>query len=650
MRPALHRRLAVFSCLAASLLGGTPGSALGQTGVPVESATPALTDAGRVRVYDEHLRFLANPFLEGRGPGTTGNRIAADYVEFQFARLGLRPAFSPEHSTQGENAARTSGFKQEFTAGQRAHATASSLTTQGRTEGFAHVALGFSGSASASGPLVFVGYGIQSGGPDKSYSTFAENDDLTGKVAVLLRFEPMNAEGKSKWRSEKTDGSWTSAAAIAPKLKAVLSRKPAGLIVVAPPGADDPRVNTMETTEGTARWTQPAEIPVVYLKPAEVDALLASVGSGQTLRALREQADERGGVVELGQTPVNLSVQLDRSPRITWNVGAILPGSGALADQYVIVGAHYDHVGYGFTGGSRTDEYGIIHPGADDNASGTAGLLLAARMLREQLEQNPGDRRSVLFTAFSAEEMGLLGSAFMIKNLPIEAKNVTAMLNMDMIGRLRDNSIELAGTGTAEGFNQILEPHITASGLTVKKTPGGRGPSDHATFYGAGVPVLHFFTGLHDQYHTPRDTMDLIDPAGAAKIVALVTDVTKDLATRAEPLVFTSTDRGTKASDPAQSTVGGVKVRFGIAPASYGEDEPGVPVGEVYPGTSAAEAGIKAGDRLLRWNGEAVESVEAWMPMLSKHKPGDIVDVTLKRGSEELTVRVTLKGRDSGAK
>lgn len=674
MEKHTHRReiwgalVIAVGVVACAWTGGGRGGALGQSVSPGavvgrESGERGESLAKATEAYRTDLMFLANPFLEGRGPGTRGNAIAADYIERRLRDLGLEPAIRSAEN-EGEVQREVAGFKQAFTAGrsavcvqQRLIAGAGSDKVVGIERGV--VALGFSGSAGASGELVFVGYSIQGGGADKSYSTFAETDDLTGKVCVMLRFEPMNAEGKSVWR-KASDGPWTVAAGLSAKIQETLKRGAAGLIIVNTPGADDPRVSKAETTEGTSRWMREIDAPAVLISPEAFEALLTGVGEARTAMQLREAADAAGGISRLGDKAVELQVVIERSMRTTWNVAGVLAGVGELKDEYVIVGAHYDHVGYGYTGGSRTDEYGIVHPGADDNASGTSGLLMAAKELKERFAGSSRARRSIMFVAFSAEEMGLIGSREFVKNCPIDAKNIYAMLNMDMIGRLRDNGLELAGTGTAEEFEEVLASLIEGSGLNVKQTPGGRGPSDHATFYGAGVPVLHFFTGLHEEYHTPRDTAATINFEGAVRTVQFVAETARALSERQGALTFKSTsarmarakEEEAKAAEdaPAGPSMRNMKIRFGIAPGNYGDENQGVLVDDVFAGTSAAEAGIVKGDVLVKWSGEAIVDVGGWMQQMMKHSPGDVVDVTIKRGGEERVVRVTLKSRDQVAR
>lgn len=681
----ISRRIAAFTMLIAGFAAAAgiaqPDIAPASKPQADISATSPTISPNELRTYRSDVEFLANPFMEGRGPGTRGNEIAAEYIASQFLKLSLRRVFvasQEEHDalphSQQNRQRMYSSFRQEFTAGTRAalidaKIESPALHYKGGQPDVGHnfSVLGFSASAKVKAPLAFVGYSIEKGGPDGAYSTYPKDSGdkpLEGKIAVMFRFEPMGDDGKSLWR--KTDDVlWSPAAAVNEKIQAAVKRGAAGIILVSPPDCADERSKKLESTEATARWTRTLDIPVFMMTPEAAQSLLqAHDPQKRDINAWRALADKEGGIVSLDDQSVVMEAKIDRSPRTTWNVAGVLPGSGALANEYIIIGAHYDHVGYGYTGGSRSDEYGIVHPGADDNASGTAGLLLLAQKLSaeyaaaEKSSKSP-DRRSILFIAFSAEEMGLIGSREFIKNSPIEAKQIYAMINLDMIGRLREGKLELSGTGTGEGLADAIRPALDASGLKMSISPGGRGPSDHASFYGAGIPVLHFFTGLHEQYHTPRDTVDTINFEGGVQVSNTIAAVTNILAMRSEPMPFTSTDRPRKKADeqaagphdqgqgPASGPgLTGVKVRFGIAPGNYADGEVGVLVGEVYPDTSAAEAGILTGDRLLRWNGKEIGDVEGWMTYLAEHKPGDVVDVGIQRKGEELVVKVTLKSRD----
>ncbi len=716
------------------------------------------------QVFHQHLVTLTSPFFEGRGPGTRGNELTAEYLEFFFRGSGLKPAFpdaaqlkatEPE-AGQAEAqpaadkpdaaaaaaaasakrlAAPKVAFRQAFPAGRKVRVNAQEVkfsTAGGATTGLEptkdFTVRGNSGNGKIEAlPVVFVGYAIQDG-PD-GYKTFAEGDDLTGKVAVMLRFEPLDGKGASRWTKDD-GGGFTQRAALSSKLQAVIERKPAAVVLVMPPGVDDPRAGTLETTAGTTRRERVQSVPVINASVEAVDRLARAAGT--TLAELRAGADTAGGVRELAGVTVSMDVGVLREATMVDNVGGVIPGAGVLAEQYVVIGAHLDHLGYGDSGSrGGPAANGKLHPGADDNASGTAGLLLAAEMLARQAAKQdqqsgkdgtPAQRRSIMLLAFNAEESGLIGSRFFVANAPVSAEKVDAMLNMDMIGRVRNDRLEVSGVGSAEGFADMLKPQWDSSGLSVRTLPGGSGPSDHASFYRAGIPVLHFFSGLHPEYHMPSDLYPTVNTPGAVKVVRTVVNVAAMLAARPEGLRYTKatgpsidmnmdrenirpatppsapTPAGEPATEPANKPaqnprsaapeavptptpattpvsvtptpasphsgdqtastgtgvpgtgvagtgMGGSRVRFGIAPGDYSGSGGGVEVAEVFPGTPAAVAGLKQGDRIIKWNDTKITDVEDWMPQLTRANPGDKVTITLLRAGETVVVECVLRAR-----
>ncbi|TVS06449.1 MAG: M28 family peptidase [Phycisphaerales bacterium] len=597
-----------------------------------------------VRRYDEHVRTLANPFFEGRSAGTRGKELAAEYLAFNFERMGLKPAFpSVENIDGSEIVTPESSFRQSFEVGGGVSATVAfaQVVIGGKpktlVENRDFTVLGTSGDGAATGPVVFVGYSIESG-PD-GYTSFPEDTDLSGHIAMMFRFEPISEDGTSRWRESE---GWTAASTLNAKVQAAISRGATGVILVNPPGADDPRINELSRTdEFRGRLRFPA--PVVMMSHEAAGRLAAAHGA--SLVELRERADE-GAVVEVIEgASVVLAAEVGRERVETWNVAALLPGSGDLAEELLVIGGHYDHVGYG-SFGSRAGARGrgALHPGADDNASGTAGvLLLAEKFTKAYAEMGDEPRRSILFMGYGAEEMGLLGARHYVQNPIRPIEKHYAMINLDMIGYLRDGNMDLFGTGTAEEFTEILDRHIGSSGLTVRRVAGGTGPSDHSVFYGAGIPVLFFHTGLHSVYHMPEDISDFINRTGAVEVCRLAYAIASELVTREEALSFTRTGRGTMQSGVPRVRV---NVRFGIAPGDYAGEEPGILVGEVFEGTSADLAGLKQGDLIVEWGGKRVETVEAWMPLLSEHNPGDEVEVVFVREGQRQTTTVVLQGRD----
>lgn len=327
------------------------------------------------------------------------------------------------------------------------------------------------------------------------------------------------------------------------------------------------------------------------------------------------------------------------------NVGAVLPGQGQLAVQWIIVGAHHDHLGRGAFGSRRGA--GMIHEGADDNASGTAAVLLAAELVTTALasaELQGVPRRTILFVTFSGEESGLNGSAHLADNLPMPIESVSLMINVDMIGRIQDRSVSANGTGTGSTLGKLLDQAVKEDSLTVLRPSGLTSRSDHAEFYRRGVPVLFFTESIFpDEYHTPDDEswrINVRDGAAASDLiaqVALLAAVTPEAPVHQKIEGFETGDGGPSLSD--------MKVRFGIKPGNYGDVLPGIAVAGVSPDTSAEDAGILKGDRLLAWNGTPIEGIREWMMMMTAHEPGDVVTVTLLRADAELDIPVMLRPR-----
>lgn len=590
----------------------------------------------------DHLTTLANPFFEGRYPGTRGGKLAADYIQWQFERLGLKPAFASESDPS------TPTFRQPFPGpshneiGKQSFSFAVNGKTVAPAAGKEFSVLGLSGNANVTAPLVFAGYGITMG--EESYTSFPDSGpDVEGKIAIVLRFEPMKDDGTSKWSTE----GWSFYAGLEPKIGATIRRGAKAVILVNAPGAQDERVDKLEDVN-TVTAREPYEAPVIMATIETVDAMVrAADPQGRSLLDLRKLADERGVIIDLPGASVSIDTEVNKVRPTTDNVGAILPGVGDLADRFIVVGAHYDHLGLGRVGVRVASDRGQLHPGADDNASGTSGMLLLAQRLTEAYASLPENtpRRSILFLAFSAEESGLNGSRFYTQHPNVDIEKHDFMLNLDMIGRLGERPLEAGGVGTAEGFADWLAPYFETSGLKIAGKQSGTGPSDHASFYAVKVPVLFLFSGMHPDYHRPSDVAGLINWEGAAKIADMAYRIALDAALRTEPWKFVSPSNvvTTEGDAPPPPTRG--RIRFGISPGDYSGEEKGVLVGEVLPGTPASKAGVKANDLIIKWNDNRIAGVEEWMPYFNAAKPGDVVKVTLIREGKEMTLDVTLEPR-----
>jgi aminopeptidase YwaD len=321
----------------------------------------------------------------------------------------------------------------------------------------------------------------------------------------------------------------------------------------------------------------------------------------------------------------------------TQNVYAVVPGRDAsLRAEYVIIGAHFDHLGRSTTGALDPEAGTVIHPGADDNASGTAAVLaLAAR-----LQRSPA-KRSVILVNFTGEELGLLGSAYFADHAPVPLTSVQAMVNFDMVGRLRNDKLIVYGVATATEMPEVLAKANTG-GLKLNAVGDGFGPSDHASFYAKDMPVLHMFTDLHDEYHRATDLAAKIDAPGEVRVVDFAERVVRDLADRPARLTFT---KAPTTANPRAAERTGSGVYLGSIPDMGAADVVGMKITGVRSGSPADAGGLKANDIIVEFDGALVKDIYSYTDALNAHKPGDVVKIVVVRGTERVTLSVTLGKR-----
>jgi len=586
--------LTVFATLTAGLLLAGPAVSLSAQQVidcpDVDRLTAGMDPAAA------HVRYLADDALEGRGAGTRGARCAAQYIADQFEAIGLAGA--------GQNGSYFQGFP--IRAGA-VLGTESTLRTPQSTYTLAEdwIPFGYSGSGAATGTLLYAGDGInRPADPNNEYPTL----DLAGRIVVVE---------DGDLRMPSSQALQTSAHF---KASVAAGRDAAGMIVLLGEGRGLPDLS------GETRAA--LRIPVAAVRGEAADRV--------------RQAARNGDRVLLAASVQPRSVEAR-------NVVALLPGSDPdLADEVLIIGAHYDHLGFGGEGSLDPDAFGEVHNGADDNASGTSGLIEIARRLTEG-ERRPA--RSVLFLAFSAEEKGLWGSAHYVRNplLPIEQS--IAMLNMDMIGRLEGRTLTVLGVGTAEEWTDVLRAanQATARPLTIATSPDGFGASDHSSFYGEGLPVLHFFSNTHVDYHRPSDDWERVDIEGLVQIVDLVSEVALDVAGVAgsdERIALTAIgpDAALAHGQPSSSTGGGYGPYLGTIPDMVPVDA-GLRLTGVREGSPAAEAGIRGGDIVVEFGGAEVGDIYAYTYALQDHEAGDSVEIVVLRDGERLTFTAVLGDR-----
>jgi hypothetical protein len=329
-----------------------------------------------------------------------------------------------------------------------------------------------------------------------------------------------------------------------------------------------------------------------------------------------------------------------RTRKIVRNVVAAIPGSDpALQNEWVVVGAHYDHLGLGDRSSLAPSQIGRIHHGADDNASGTAGVLELARLAAKNRQEW---KRSVLFITFAGEELGLLGSSNFVNHPTIPLKSITAMINMDMIGRLNNDRLLVGGVGTSPSFKPWLEELNQTTHLRIEYSESGYDASDHMSFNAKKIPVLFFFSGLHTDYHKPSDTSDKINAEGAVRILSLVYTALDRISSNPAQLEYAEVQRPQRSG--SNSGGGGYGPYFGSVP-DFRDDLKGVLFADVQNNSPAAKAGLKAGDLLVQFDGKPIENLNDFFYSLSSKKPGDVVPVVVKRNSQDVKVSVTLETR-----
>ena len=614
--------------LALSLALAAP-SALAYQEAKAPTIAEALAGASEdVRVFNDHVVTLASPFMEGRVPGSRGMEIAREYVEHYLKEAGMIPAY--DQTEEGGTKVARASWRQPFPLSDTLELESQSMSVAGGHAFTPEVdfnAMNYGLSGEATGEVVFVGYSVRRG--SGGYETFSDEDDLTGKIALMLRFEPMDEEGKSLWRSGR-DG-WTARGEFATKLNTVKKYSPAAVIIVNTPGAKDPRVETLIELRGGRNRL---DVPVFNMSGEAATKLVELVDrQGRSLMELRRMADAAGGIHPLGGE-LHVDLKLEKKPLIAENVGGLLPGRGALADQYIVVGAHLDHLGMGYFG-SRSGETGVLHPGADDNASGSAGVIMLADRLFQRYEKLPqdADARTILFTCFSAEESGLNGSRHFVNEPPIPLEQLALMINFDMIGRIVNKRLNVGGTTSGTGMMEWAKPYFEASPLEIVTPQGMSGGSDHLAFMQKGIPYLFgIIADFHDEYHTPRDVSSKINRVDAVHAIDLFEELIYSAATRAERFEFDNTPS-------ERTTARRARVRFGVRPGRAPEGEKGVRVVSVTADSTASKAGVEEGDLLVKWNGAEIESQGAWRGMLGEHEPGDEVAVTVVRKGKEVELK-----------
>ncbi len=576
------------------------------------SLTARLTEEFRSGVY-----ALADDSMEGRGLGTAGILRAADWIERELRARGMKPAFKK-------------GYRQPFDIktgvvplpGNRLDQTADS----------AWVPLGFSSSGAFSGEIAFLGYGISA--PPLDYDEL-QGVDLKGKIALMLRYEPQEKDSASRFDGKKPSR-WS---ALRYKVLQARERGAAAVVFVTGPLQDEGKDKIPALLNDGPE--SPAGIPVIQVKTSVAQGWLAR--AGVDLKRFQEEVDRDLKARTIASTGARISGAVSLKPiyASAENLAGVIPGRGALKGEYIIVGAHYDHLGFGGEHSMRPNVH-AIHNGADDNASGTVGAMMIGEELSRALE-GTRSHRSILIALFSGEEVGLAGSSWFVQHSPVPIGRIAAMINLDMIGRLREDQLVALGSDTAPEWKDVIGSAATLASLKVTSKGDGYGPSDQTSFYAKGIPVIHLFTGAHEQYHSPDDKPPTVNPEGAAKVVMFAVSVAADLSRAPSRPQYVRASSGPAMGGDSR----GYGSYLGTIPdySAMESSEGGVLLADVRPGGPADLAGIRGKDRIVGMAGTRIENLYDMTYALQDHKPGETIDVIVIRDAERRTLRATLGQR-----
>ncbi len=564
------------------------------------------------RVADDVKRLASDEFA-GRGTGEQGAQLAADLIEGRFKELGLEPF------GDGEGAARQ--FKNKFSARVGAKIDAPKLDIlRGKqkpialAEGAAITADG-SESGDVQGALVFVGHGVTASAVE--WDDYA-GKEIAGKVVVLL-------DGAPKPDDEKKATALRDFKSARYKLRTAREHKAAGVIIVA---------------EGEELPPAPADargmgVPGVVIKRSVAKQLLPDIKWDDVAKTATKAAVKPK---ELAGVNAKVATKIEATFADAWNLVAKLPAkSGSkTADEIVVIGAHYDHLGMGGTSSSRAPGARAIHHGADDNASGTSLMLDVARRL-SKLPEKPS--RTIVFMAFGAEELGALGSRYWVEHPPVPMTSVVAMINADMVGRMRDRTLVVDGAGTSATWADLLQKANEGLSLNLKLGAEGFGASDHASFTAARVPVAFLFTGVHDDYHMPSDTADKIDVSGIDLASTLATRLAFAVTERAERLIFVDPPTADPHRGGGSGTGKGFKVSLGTIP-DYAFQGKGVKLTGARPDSPASRAGLQAGDVIVKLGTHELTNVHDYVFALGDMEPGREATVEVDRGGKRISLKI----------
>lgn len=565
-----------------------------------------------VKELTNEIKYLSSDALRGRLTGSPGDSLAAVYIEHKLASDGFVPVSDD-------------GFQRYKVTKKLVPGPDNSLSVNGITYTIDKdfMPLAFSSNSGLKSDVIFAGYGFSINNDSIKWDDY-KGVNVKGKWVLILRADPEPDNNMSPYIDASPD-----------RDKAMLAKDKgaAGVLLVSGPDFEPKdEFDTLTTSDYFS-----VGIPVLRIKRAVADAILSKKATNVASLEKKLNSSRRPYSFPIDIT-VDGKAEIIREMADTRNVVMMLPGEDPqLKDQYVILGAHFDHLGMGGPGsGSRALDTIGIHHGADDNASGVAMML----ELAEKFAKTRGShKRSIICVAFSGEEEGLLGSKHFVNDPDIDLSKVDVMINMDMVGRLnKENNLQIGGVGTATGLRDLVLANTDTSVIKLTLSPEGYGPSDHSSFYGKNIPVLFYFTGAHMDYHTPNDTWEKINYKGMVEISALIFKVASELAN--EPIKLKFTEAGPKVEVnryPRRRMP-----TLGIMPDFAGVVKNGLRADFVTPGKPAALGGMKKGDIITAINGKSVNNIQDYMFRMGQLKHGQTISVEVNRDNKKVVLLIQL--------
>ena len=558
----------------------------------------------------QHISYLASDSLKGRLPGTEEDRLAALYIADEFSKAGLQLMADEGLQAFEVITDLETGATNYLRVGE---------TDAGLSDDFAPFP--FTSNKEISAEVVFAGYGFEIDKEEVQWNDYA-GLDVTDKWVMVLRGSAEFDSTVSVFHAYENE-----------RDKAMLAgdKGAAGILFISGPNFDQEDILIdLENREGKL------SIPAIHISRKTADLILSAAATSTKIMENKLNAARKPSSFEI-DVKVSAGAEVQPTTATTYNVIAYLEGSNAdSGDNHIVIGAHYDHLGMGGIGSnSRKPDTIAAHNGADDNASGVAALVEIAEALALGAEPSAN---SYLFIAFGAEEMGLLGSKHYVNNPVLPLDEIRVMINLDMVGRLRNQQLQVGGVGTARESEEIVTRLIQHDSLVLSTTMEGFGASDHSSFYDKDIPVLFLTTGAHLDYHTPEDDIEHINLQGMVSIADYTESIARHIDQMDADLAFQEAGPKTRSMGHRR---GQITMRI-IPDYTDHDDKDGMRVDHVYLGKPAYNGGMKKGDYIMAIEGQPVNGIYDYMYRLKSVSKGQIIVVTVKRDEKELDLLIQL--------